>query len=465
MTDIIVGIADYNVNDVRSLGTFELLLVAFTLLHDNITSALSLYGTEEEIISIKAGKADPTEEDWIKHSQLRYAKSTSGRLLSSLWPFRIRWEDGMLTLLLNLLYNMLSIILLRPIVDRLLIFVHTPSSHRLLKRRKAEQCSLKNYFIIIENFPELMLQFYAFQKIFIQFLASETEDLNDNLVCKLIYPGGNNTNCNLYFRVYSMVFPFCNIPRGIVSLEQNFRELDPLSLKLPSVLTYMLYLGYFLLTPSRLFLISSLMRVGEHPIFYVGSAIFVRLFLNCLINTFVMGGKDFFLKKTIFQRFGNLWNIIVYSFRDCFVISLRKPAAYLTNVSGVTNDSMRSFNEVCVLSVWFILEGFIGAVILEKYYKYQESVFKYTGWLCLLALLVATTLLLLVIHLLSLKYGFAKKRFDILWGFVKVILFAVLFLELTLMTVFISEFPMFAISAITVSIIICVVVTLGYINW
>ena len=372
----------------------------------------------------------------------------------------------------NLLYNLLSIILLRPIVDRLIILVHAPTSHRLLKRRKAEQCSLKNYFIIIENFPELILQFYGFQKIMMQFLVSETDDMKDNSVCKLFYPGGNTISCNLYVRVYSMVFPFLNIPRGIVSLEENFRTLNPLSPKLSSSLTYMLYVGYFLLTPSRLFLLSSLMRVGEYPIFWMSFVIIVKVIVNCLLNIFAMGGKQFLLKKTLYQRLGNLWRIIVYSFRDCFVICLRMPAAYLSNVSAVSNDTMRSFNKVFVLSVWFIVEGFVGAAVLELHYKYQDSMFKYTGWLCLLALLVATTLLLLVILLLSFKYDTPSfewgimRTFYIMCGFIKIIFFAILFLALAFLTAGITatKFPMVNISAVIVSVIICVVVTLAFIT-
>ena len=62
VTDVIVSIEDYN--RVKLLGVFELFLVVFTLLHENLRSAISLYDTEEEIIRLKAGKAEPTEEDW-----------------------------------------------------------------------------------------------------------------------------------------------------------------------------------------------------------------------------------------------------------------------------------------------------------------------------------------------------------------------------------------------------------------
>ena len=51
ITDFTVGYEDYN-GFSKKLGIFEMILVVFTLLHENIRSSISLYATEEELLRI-----------------------------------------------------------------------------------------------------------------------------------------------------------------------------------------------------------------------------------------------------------------------------------------------------------------------------------------------------------------------------------------------------------------------------
>ena len=459
VTDIIVSIEDYN--RVKLLGFFELFLVVFTLLHENLRSAISLHDTEEEIIRFKAGKAEPTEEDWKQHSELRYGKGKLRRLVNALWPFKIKFEKKrILTNLKALLYNIFSLILLRPIIDRLMTLFHKPAKHRFIYRRKAEQNSLKQGYLILEQLPELLIQFYGFQKLFV----SGSVSIKNNLFCNLVLPNHNGSDpiyydCNIGFRIYSMAFPFIGIPLGIVSLEKSFRKLDSFSAKLSSTLEYMLVFIYVLLVPARLFLISSLMRVGVFPI--VGVLI-SRTAFNCILNIFFMGGKEFLTKEgSIISKLGNFWAILMFSFRDCFIISLRQLKAYLIPASQVSIDSTRSINTIFAFSVWFVLEGFIGAKILQAHYPYQESAFKFTGWFCLLVLIIAIALLMKVS--MSLNY----KKVSIMtfykdWDFLKIMLFGIPFTLLLLTAVYVSynkshgsTFPIIVI--VFISVAVCVI--------
>ena len=129
-SDIEVGIKDYR-SVSASLGGFEIFLVIFILLHDDLNSALSLFTAEEEFISMKHGKKSITEKDW-ESSMLNHSENSGKQVaFMFMFPFRLKRIctcNGITALAKAVLFNLLSVFLLRPIVDILLILLHGPNS-------------------------------------------------------------------------------------------------------------------------------------------------------------------------------------------------------------------------------------------------------------------------------------------------------------------------------------------------
>ena len=177
-TDLLVGIEDITSGFSKRLGIFEIFIVIFTLAHENIHSIVGLYSTEEELLKMDAGKASLDRNDW-KKSDINFNDNLCIRLFYLvLWPYKISKEEEEgkwmnfkrkwmhLKALRGLTFNLLSLVCLRPVVDRLNVLLHTPSGLRANIRQQAKQNSLKQYYLILEQIPELLIQFYVFQIIF-----------------------------------------------------------------------------------------------------------------------------------------------------------------------------------------------------------------------------------------------------------------------------------------------------------
>ena len=427
-TDFTVGIEDITSFSAR-LGIFEICIVVFTLAHENINSAVGLYSTEEELLKMRVGKTKIYWEDWVSSSDLNFHRWLPIRVFYQvLWPFKIRTsKDGKwmtIKALRGLTFNLLSLVCLRPVVDRLNVLLHTPTELRASIRQHAEQNSLKQYYLILEQIPGLLIQFYVFQIIFndigdkVMVECRDTFNYNnklnnseDNLFCStLIRPstsGSISTStvvlCGVLFRVYSMSIPFFNIPSGILSLEGSFSKLDPTTPKMTKSTGYLAHAAYIMMVPARLFMFAGLMHAATdqaHVTIYIICRTMVDLVVVALRG---YANRNIPIEQGVLKKLWSLWRRALFSLRDIFVISLRSQDAYLGSPFEVSYDSLRDWRHICIRSIPYFIEGLIGAVLIEQYYPCGKNSdqFRYLGWICLVLLVFSLTLMTILTDLFN----------------------------------------------------------------
>ena len=428
-TDFTVGIEDITSFSAR-LGIFEICIVVFTLAHENINSAVSLYSTEEELLKMRVGKATIDSGDWRWFSDLNFHDWLPIRVFYQfLWPFKIITSDYdkwmIIKALRGLTFNLLSLVCLRPVVDRLNVLLHTPTGFRTSIRQHAEQNSLKQYYLILEQIPGLLIQFYVFQIIFndigdkVMVECRDTFNYNnklnnseDNLFCStLIRPstsGSISTStvvlCGVLFRVYSMSIPFFNIPSGILSLEGSFRKLDPTTPKMTKSTEYLAHAAYIMMVPARLFMFAGLMHAATdqaHVTIYIICRTLVELVVELVVALRGYANRNIPIEQGVLKKLWSLWTISLFSLRNIFVISLRSQDAYLGSPSAVSYDSLRDWRHICIRSIPYFIEGLIGAVLIEQYYPCGKNSdqFRYLGWICLVLLVFSLTLMTILTDL------------------------------------------------------------------
>ena len=427
-TDFTVGIEDITSFSAR-LGIFEICIVVFTLAHENINSAVGLYSTEEELLKMRVGKTKIYFEDWVSSSDLNFHPWLPIRVFYQvLWPFKIRTsKDGKwmtIKALRGLTFNLLSLVCLRPVVDRLNVLLHTPTGLRASIRQHAEQNSLKQYYLILEQIPGLLIQFYVFQIIFndigdkVMVECRDTFNYNnklnnseDNLFCStLIRPstsGSISTStvvlCGVLFRVYSMSIPFFNIPSGILSLEGSFSKLDPTTPKMTKSTGYLAHAAYIMMVPARLFMFAGLMHAATdqaHVTIYIICRTVVDLVVVALRG---YANRNIPIEQGVLKKLWSLWRRALFSLRDIFVISLRSQDAYLGSPFEVSYDSLRDWRHICIRAIPYFIEGLIGAVLIEQYYPCGKNSdqFRYLGWICLVLLVFSLTLMTILTDLFN----------------------------------------------------------------
>ena len=453
ITDFTVGLEDYN-GFSKKLGVFQMLLVIFTLMHENLRSSNSLYCTEEELLRIKLGREHIKPQDWIDSNFNKSETKAMQLVYMMFWPFVVRTNKGVLSCCTALLYNLLTTLQLRPVVDRLRVLLHSPSSLRAIYRHRAGQDFLRQFYLITEQIPELLIQFYTLQIVFnipaAQFekgkidstCGSErnftyprfTDSLNNleeqNWFCGMLPSDSVSSTmaCDIFFRLFSAMIPFFMIPSGIVSLEIGFRLLDPVTPKMPSKIRYSLQAAYTLMIPARLLMFAALMHSISKEIVF-GYIIF-RAILELLFNLRALKMNNSTTSKTdktrkkvkencwswCFQlaKFleGTVWSISMFGTRDLFSVSIREPQAYMKCPSEVTYHSIRNWKIITLRCLVFQLEGIAGAWLVEEYYPCgrHSEVFRYVGWMCLMSLLLSVTLMTLISDLLHPRHLLARDK-------------------------------------------------------
>ena len=404
-SDLVVGISDFR-GFSQKLGIFEIALVWFTLAHENIRSANSVYTTEEEVLRIKFGRFDLSDIDWTRLSNLNWSKNRFKLFFYKLsCPFKL--QGSFLSKLKATLYNILTFVQLRPVVDRLMIFIHEPISLREYYNRQAEQNSLKQFYLILEQLPELLVQFYTFQIVinnlsprdieqvagdcyhYFDYKRMNTNSTNDtNLFCENLSLSDTGLGiCGTVFRIFSMAIPFYNIPSGIASLEDGFRRLDPLTPKMSTILKIIFQASYTLMIPARLFMFAAVMHAVVIKEYVFGFIIF-RVIMELLVNLYGLNRKSF----------SSLWRMVLFSIRDVFLISIRSPDAYIARPSEVSYKSLRKRKNLAVRTVPFICEGLVAALIIEQRYPCGKyfNYFKYLGWFCIVPLVFSVSTMIMV---------------------------------------------------------------------
>ena len=484
VSDIIVAAEDLGGFSFK-LGVCQVILVIFTFIHENVRSSNSLYITEEEVMKIQLGR-ELVPDDWNrdKKSKAKQNKSKDSdesppevadkdvpvsettletyakpRLYKSknLWmnvvirlfcPFQFDTKGGFFKRknALPALYNLLTTLQLRPIIDRLVVFFHEPMQLWVYFRRKGEQNCLKQYYLILEQLPELLIQYYVFQIVLnnlkleqLDEKASELGDchhifnytrmrkqLDSNSFCNIMLSNKSDLGiCNWVFRVFSMSIPFFTIPSGITSLEAAFRNHDPVSKKMSTPMGLILWALYIMMLPARVFLLSTLMHAVDHKEMVMGYAVvrtFIELFYNwSRINkdsdsesgaanlkvdkdrgkgSSPEDGKGSQLKKRLEQivTLDNLsffWRLLLFSFRDVFIMSIREPIAYMNSPSSVTHHSIRKASNLMSMGMFFYAEGLFAAAYIETYYPCGQYsyIFVYSGWFLLALLIFSLTII------------------------------------------------------------------------
>ena len=428
VSDAMVGFKTRNGFSER-LGIFMIALVLVTLVHENIRSVVSAYETDQDLLRITLGRKDLTDKDFEK-SELNYYKKCSNPILRSVkqffWTFKVCDESGNFTKnsVKPLTFNLLSLLMLRPVVDRLIVISHSPSHLRAIYRQQAKQKSLNQYYMILEQMPELLIQFYVFQ-IYFNNLRT-TKDI-ENYGCTEHHSFTYRTGyfecvenlwrlkiCALWWEIYSMLVPFFKIPNSMVSLEKIFRILSPESPKMSAAASVFLYIAYILMIPSRLFLFAAMMHSAPDHFYVVAYLGFITLV--CLIFKLcarIRRKKDLVDKKahedeTEKKRTAELYiktirSLLLFTVRDVVVISLRSADAYLFPSSEVNYKTLRSWKKMLVISSYYFVEGVVGAVFVEHYYPCGRNteIFKYQGWLYLITLVISVTIITLLSYILQ----------------------------------------------------------------
>ena len=458
ISDALVGFKTLNGFSER-LGILMIALVLVTLVHENISSVISAYDTDRELLRITLGKIDLKKEDYEEKSELNYYYGYNlfhKGLARFFWTFKVNLkvntpeqssiskQNSISKTKFNIkafIFNMLSILMLRPVVDRLIVLTHSPSHLRAIFRQRSKQMSLNQYYMILEQMPELLIQFYVFQ---IYFNNLRTSDEYKNYECTELHSFSYKTEyfecvqnlmklkiCASWLEIYSMLVPFIKIPSSMVSLEDMFRTLHPETPNMSSATSWSLYFAYTLMIPSRLFLFAAVMHSAPNHLYvaaYIGIVTCVWLARNVYTTireaNFSTGKEEhgtigFLLKTT--------WSLLLFTIRDVVVISLRRPHAYLMSPSDVNYRTLRSWKTVLQISSYFFVEGVVSAWYVEHYYPCGRNteIFKYQGWFYLILLILSITTISLVSYILQpTKINIIAKQYPIRAGMFCLIGFA-----------------------------------------
>ena len=415
----------------KELGIFIIVLVLVALIHENIRSTISVYIADSELLRTTLGKIE-IEADDLKISDLNYYPEREkvfqylGRFF---WPYTVDWGISIKKKSSRaILFNILSILWLRPVVDRLIVLTHFPSNFRVIYRQKCKEKSLNQYYLVLEQLPELLLKFYVIQIYFNIFWSSEAFE---NSRCNITLSHNFNFDYNIkdfecvksidftslkicasWYQICSIIIPMIKMPYSIVCLEEMLRMLSPTTPKMSKAACGILYFAYVLMIPSRLFMFSAIMHSVSNNLYVIAYITFMSLIwmmVNIAVNKTGCrnnGNYQGFLNKFEFKKketWEYIWSVFLFSLRDVFVISLRRPMAYLVSPSVVTYKSLRDWKEILIISIYFATEGFIGAWLIEKNYPCgrNSDVFKYQGWLFLILVIIATSWITLVSYVLQ----------------------------------------------------------------
>ena len=478
----------------QRLGGFMIALAISTLIHENYRSSVELYKAEKERLRVSLGRFALEEEDWNKYSSLNYSKTCHKKFFRRLCPFKINDREKKRAVL----FNILTICQMRPVVDRLMVFMHSPSKIRTVIRQNSAQKVLNQYFMITEQIPELIVQFYLFQIYFNNIATKSLSLKNDSTADNALQHLANSTDVcygenqtfeynyeffqgqtNFFgiqtsapwYLIISMIIPFLKIPASTVSLEGAFRKLDPLTPKMSDGAAILLYLTYLTMIPSRLFLHASLMQATPNHFYNVGWILFftiIWLFINLRVISKFKDFKERQLSPTAKVR--KIFLLFLFSFRDFWVISLRDTTAYMSKPSEVSYKSLRSYKWIMLISIFYFVEGLAGAVYMEHFFPCgtNSDVFKYQGWLWLTFYIISSTCLIILAYTLQPQMCHRiPKRFRI--KFVFICGFGLIMLLVASMTKLFIDGDLaisFAVGiVVALFFIVCVLIYLGLTNF
>ena len=503
ITDIRFGFVTLNGFSQR-LGMFMIALVFATWIHENIRSVTSVYAADKELLRITLGKMELTDDDEDKYSELNYF---NGHKWALKWLGRFFWtykvfnkkskspeSTSIRAIFKNLVsmaskraifFNILSILWLRPIVDRVIVLLHPISHLRAIYRQESRQKILNQYYMILEQIPELVMQFYVFQinynylrndEDYEQYECTELHSFNYKpRYFDCIQNLSSLKICAVWLDVYSMLIPFFKIPDSMVGMEETFRKLRPETPKMSTAASAFLYIAYILMVPSRLFLFAAVMHSAPdhfHVVAYLGLVTILRSVIYwCTWKAQSNHENGDRQNLEIRFNFQSVFSLLLFDFRDHFVISLRRPAAYILSPSKVDYKTLRGWKRILTISSFFFVEGVVGAVFVERYYPCGRNswLFKHQGWLYLTTLIISVTIITLLSYILqptkmyTIPRQFLNRAVIIcLFGFVMCTVGALTFVLTTKTSTADFRLPLIITTLIILLVFLVVVVILRY---
>ena len=418
VTDFVVGY--FTLKGFSSeLGIFMITLVVITLIQENIRSYNVNYENEKECLRLKLHKKEITREDWELHSNMHVYHGyppVFRQAMKFCWPFRVTGTEAQ-DMASNqqsarcFLFNLMSLLMLRPARDQLILLTHCKTNIREFYRLKSDAMSQRQYYTVIEQIPELICQFYLFL-IFLNnttgsgivqsecIAANRSHIFNYSDYFECTSESFGLKVCISPVELCSMIIPLSTIPLRTVSLEKMFRILNPAMPRMSTAASVYLYIAYIMMVPSRLFLYSALIHTAPKPYYvfaYIALATITWTMVNCYeIIPFYRGISEI-LKD------GRWLSVLVFSIRDIWLISLRKPIAYIEYPSKMKSPSLRSWKTLMLISLIFFVEGVVGAIYIEysfpcgmnfRYWRYQ-------GWIYLAMLVSSVTMMTLISYTLD----------------------------------------------------------------
>ena len=146
------------------------------------------------------------------------------------------------------IYNILSAIVLpRSYGDKVLEYMHEPTTLWEIQHLKLRRRWLKQIPFILGKIPEFVIQFYTIQVLF-----------NEDEKYQSMSFGQFFTDYNFLLRILSM-FSICyRMPKSLVSLENNIRASDPVAQEMKTD-CFILQMAYSIMLLARISLISTLL--------------------------------------------------------------------------------------------------------------------------------------------------------------------------------------------------------------
>ena len=282
------------------------------------------------------------------------------------------------------IYNILSAIVLpRSYGDKVLEYMHEPTTLWEIQHLKLRRRWLKQIPFILGKIPEFVIQFYTIQVLF-----------NADEKYQSISFGQFFTDYNFLLRILSMISICYRMPKSVVSLENNIRASDPVAQEMKADCS-ILQMAHSIMLLARISLISTLLisvTVTQFGL-YVG----IRVACDWILNIGSCYYQDQYYQSRRFVGKVFLSIILIFlSIRDFVLISPRSPGAYLSNKPRESYVSLRDQKNLSIRGMIFLLEGYYAARII--YFQYPHGglsyVFRHTGWVSVALIYISLLLLI-----------------------------------------------------------------------
>ena len=405
ISDIKVAHLEYALGRTTA-GSFMAFFVIMPLIFQNYISSKSKMNYEEQRIRQIEGRQDITHHMWKKYSNL-IQRPTIFRAIFFPYICFPYGGDRLKTMLKCFVYNFLSFVQLRAVIDRIDILLHEKQSRRTLRKKMAHLAQVEHLEVLLEKTPQCTIQLYLLLSI----------------ICNLEF---NGIGIDIAWRLASLVISMLTIPSSSLELEQAKRSLDPGQLNCDeSVINLqkvVLFIGYQCMVIGRTVIMIILFIICRNTrIFSVYGLAFAviaisRLSINFIFNLMTVHriislrpkknnpksdrkcyqsiekeiseiyyypGTMPYIKECFkvskLKGVGKLCLCFTLSIRDVYVVTLRHPIEYLIDVTETNIMYKRSksfwfwysinYIEMIAVAIWYNWEIIRDPTLCYKHYK------------------------------------------------------------------------------------------------